>query len=517
MAELLFEPDHVLLGGATPRLVAGLGVRVSGARIAAVGPLDEVRRAAPGAERMALAGQVLMPGLVNAHQHGRGITALQLGFEDDHLEPWMAGKRRRQQLDPYLQTLHASLGMLANGVTAAIHANTVGGGASYADEVAAQLRAYDDSGLRVLFGVGAMDRAELAYPPAAQAEVLAGLPADLRAALGDVARPVYCGGIDATLDFMGQLRARLAGHERLSLAWSPAGPQWVSDELLGALVADAAAQGTPLHMHVLESASQIDAVAAVWPEGLMRHLEGLGALGPLTSLAHAVWLTEADAAIAARHGVTLVRNPGSNLRLHAGIAPLAQYVAAGVTTALGSDNTALNDDEDLFTEARLARALTRSPAWDGAPALDAPTLWAMMSANGARAMGLGAETGEIAPGRLADLVALDMRRVRTPYLDPDLDLLTALLGRARGADVRLTMVGGDILYRDGRFLHHDLAALEARCRADGARSKAAPAALTAAEAATLNAHLRTHYAALRAQRRGEGPPPLIASSGWTQP
>jgi cytosine/adenosine deaminase-related metal-dependent hydrolase len=63
----------------------------------------------------------------------------------------MAIKRRRRQIDPYLQTLYAALRMIANGVTSAIHANTVGGGPDYASEVDGALRAYADSGLRVMF------------------------------------------------------------------------------------------------------------------------------------------------------------------------------------------------------------------------------------------------------------------------------------------------------------------------------------------------------------------------------
>ncbi|WP_245450763.1 amidohydrolase family protein [Borborobacter arsenicus] len=458
-----------------------------------------------------------MPGLVNAHQHGRGITALQLGFEDDYLEPWMAGKRRRQQIDPYLQTLYAALRMVANGVTSVIHANTVGGGRDYPSEVDAALRAYDESGIRVMFGIGAMDRAELAYPAECQEVILGGLPVQLQAALGDISRPVYCAGPEATVALMARLRERYAHYPRITFAYSPAGPQWVSDALLAALVQDAARHAIPIHMHVLESAAQIDAVNACYPDGLMRRLEQLGALGPLTSLAHAVWLTEDDVAIAARTGCTLVRNPASNLRLHAGIAPLAHYVAAGVNVALGSDNTTLNDDEDLFTEARLARALTRSPAWDGLPALGTKTLWSMMSANGARAMGLGDQIGEIAPGRAADLVALDLQNVRTPYLDPDLDLLSAILGRARGGDIRMTMIGGDIVYRDGQFTHHDMRTLAERCRLDGERSKVAPTALSAAQAETLNDHLRAHYAAQRA-RNGTvaAASPLSSQTGWVR-
>ena len=325
MARLLLEPDYVLLGTGVPRLVPGLAVQVDGDRIAAVGAPEQL--AAAGGERLRLAGQVLMPGLVNAHQHGRGVTALQLGFEDDYLEPWMAFKRRRLQLDPYLQTLYASLAMLANGVTGAIHANSVGGGAGYPAEVEAQLRAYADSGLRVMFGVGAMDRAELAYPPAAQAGILAGLPEALRARLGDVARPAYCAGIEASLAFMDALRSRFAGHARIGFAWSPAGPHWVSDELRGALARDAAAHGTPIHMHALESAAQADTANAMWPRPAApsrraRRARPAHLLRPCR-LAHRRRCRARRA-----HGVT-----SCAIRLErgcAGIAPLAHYVAAGL-------------------------------------------------------------------------------------------------------------------------------------------------------------------------------------------
>src|SRR5688572_7082056 len=112
MTDIILHPDFVLLGGSRPHFESGTSVAVAGDTIASIGAPEILRGKTPDARELRLEGQALIPGLVNAHQHGRGITALQLGFEDDYLEPWMAIKRRRRQIDPYLQTLYAALRMI---------------------------------------------------------------------------------------------------------------------------------------------------------------------------------------------------------------------------------------------------------------------------------------------------------------------------------------------------------------------------------------------------------------------
>jgi cytosine/adenosine deaminase-related metal-dependent hydrolase len=95
-------------------------------------------------------------------------------------------------------------------------------------------------------------------------------------------------------------------------------------------------------------------------------------------------MSEADARIAADHGVAFVRNAGSNLRLRSGIAPLAEYLRLGVPMALGTDNLSLGEEEDLFSELRLAGALARSPFWDAPQPPDAAALFDMATTGGAR-------------------------------------------------------------------------------------------------------------------------------------
>jgi cytosine/adenosine deaminase-related metal-dependent hydrolase len=183
----------------------------------------------------------------------------------------------------------------------------------------------------------------------------------------------------------------------------------------------------------------------------------------------------------------VVRNPGCNLRLASGIAPMARYLAAGVRLAIGTDNHALADDEDLLAELRLAGVLAREPGWGAPPAPTTDDLLAMATVNGAVAAQWGGEIGRIAPGCLADLAAFSLKRTREPVLDPDTPLLDAFLARANGADVRLTMVGGRVLYRDGRFADPSL--MEA---AETAAVASARAGRRPADPENLGRSLRLH-------------------------
>ena len=317
MSAFLLCPD-LLIAGADDSHPRREAVLVEDEHIVAIGPADTLSRYA---ERIDLPGHVLMPGFVNAHQHGRGISNIQLGYADDILERWLLEKRRRRPMDPYANTLLAAASMVASGVTSTIQANSPYGSGDYGSEIRGTIHAYDDAGMRAMVGVAAIDRAEFVYPHEAETELRAHLPADLAAVISQPRAPTSAGDTDATVALMAALRSELHGHPRLSLAYSPAGPQWVSDGMLSSLADDARKHGLPFHMHCLESRSQMIALQELYPEGVMRRLDSLGVLGPLTSLAHAVWLSRDDAALAAERGVVLVSNPASNLRLRAGTAP----------------------------------------------------------------------------------------------------------------------------------------------------------------------------------------------------
>lgn len=463
-----------------------------GDRIVDTGDRETLLRRCAGARVEALPGCLLMPGLINAHQHGRGISQLQLGYHDDFLELWISSRRGRGILDPYPITKLAAANMLAYGVTTTIHANYSYGTGDYEAEVRASLRAYDETGIRVTMCIGAMDRGFTVYPPH-ETCFLASLPQDLQSGLSRPGVQLYAGNAEGTIALMERLRADYAGHPRIRLCYGPAGPQWVSDELWDKLACDAERRDIGLHLHALESPAQAAAARELYPDGVFAHLERLGAMTPRTTVAHGIWVTDREIDVIAKTGATVVRNPGCNLRLRNGIAPLARYLARGARVAIGTDNAALADDEDVLKELRLAALLARTPDWHGDPPPSAAQLVAMLTVNGAVAAQVGTDVGTVAAGKKADLVAIDLEHVRKPYLDADMPIADAFLARATGRDVRLTMVDGRIVFRDGKLQKLDRAAVE-QDAADAASKARLPQNIANRDRArALSGHLLAHY------------------------
>lgn len=492
---LVLEADHVLRDAASP-VIAGGAVAIHDGIISACGSATEIRAAYPGAETVSLGHVCLMPGLVNAHQHGRGLSQVQLGFPDDSLEPWIARRRGRGVPDVYALTRLAALQMIENGVTATLHANYSYGSGYYEAELRASIRAYDEAGLRATICVGYADRGGLVYPPAEEAAFLASLPPDVRALAG-ASKPAYL-PLAGTIDLMARLRADYAGHPRLSFAYGPAGPQWVSDEAWRALAADARKHGLGLHFHLLESPAQAACARSLYPEGTLARLERLGVFETRASAAHFVHASARDMADAARLGLKIVINPGSNLRLGNGAPPVAAMIGGGIRLGLGTDNCALDDNEDYLSELRLGRLLGRSAAI--APAAQLRSFLAVATEWGAQAAFLD-KTGRIQEGFKADLVAIDLAAGEGVYMDPQAQVLEAMLARATGQDIVMTVV-------DGRVLHERTPPATAKAEniRAAARHTAAATRLddrTRRLANELAEALRHHYAALEDLRAAE--------------
>jgi 5-methylthioadenosine/S-adenosylhomocysteine deaminase len=482
---LLLEADYLLQDAASP-VIAGGAVLVRDGLITACGAASELRAAHQGAEIVSLGHACLMPGLINAHQHGRGLSQIQLGFPDDALEPWIARRRGRAAPDVYALTRLAALQMLENGVTATLHANYSYGSGDYEAELRAAIRAYDDSGMRATICVGYADRGGLIYPPADEKAFLASLPVDVQALLG-AARPGYL-PLDETIGLMARLCAEYAGHPRLGFAYGPAGPQWVSDAAWRALAADAGARGVGMHFHLLESPAQATCCRTLYPERVLVRLAALGLFETRASAAHFVQATAEDIADAARLGLGIVVNPGSNLRLGNGAPPIAALMEAGIGFALGTDNCALDDNEDYLSELRLGRLLGRSAA--AAPAEQLRAFLATATERGADAAFLDG-TGRIGAGLKADLVAIDLAESEGAYLDPDGQVLEAMLARATGRDVVMTMVEGKILCRNGRAAGTDAGSLRAKASQTARETRLDLETRRLAE--TLSDALRRHY------------------------
>ena len=205
--------------------------------------------------------------------------------------------------------------------------------------------------------------------------------------------------------------------------------------------------GVPVHTHLLETRAQARLGHGTWPGGTVMEMERQGLLDSRLSVAHGIWPDEREREALARHGVTVVHNPASNLMLGSGVLPFARYRALGVRLALGTDSANTGGRADLWEAMRLALMLHRVPA-DGGTGTD-PATWPtgaevleMATANGAHAMGWGGETGRIEAGCCADLVLVRRATAATRLL-------------CETADGIVLQAGGAWVLRAGRVLAFD--------------------------------------------------------------
>src|SRR5829696_6670504 len=266
----------------------------------------------------------------------------------------------------------------------------------------------------------------------------------------------------ASIDESVALRKRWDGQAngRLHAAFAPRFAVSCSRELLEAVADLSARDRVIVHTHASENRDEIELVRRL--SGGLSNLEYLADTGlatPHLCTAHCVWVTDAEQAMLAERDVKVLHCPSSNLKLGSGLAPVAEMRARGISVSLGADGAACNNRLDMFEEMRLAATIQAVRKQPGAlTARDA--LW-MATREGARALAMEREIGSIELGKRADLILVGRDR---PHLAPDPDPWSTLVYGARGTDVRLTMVDGEILVRDSTLQHLDAGAITAEAR-----------------------------------------------------
>lgn len=454
-AELLLVPRY-LLRAHDASLEEGQAVAVQGELIVGIGSLIELETAHAGAKRIDLQDAILMPGFVNSHQHGRGVSQIQLGYPDQRLELWMAQRRSRGVPDMKAIGLLASAEMLRNGVTCAVHADLAYGTGDYEAELRGSIAGYDDAGLRACIAVGVCDQGNLVFPQSMEEEFLDGLPGDIASWLRERNGRPYEADFRTTAALFDKLAGDYKDNSRIGFCYGPSGPQWVTDALFAETAADARKRGVGLHIHSLETVAQFEACRRLYPNGTVRHLRDLGAIGPKTVIAHGVFLTDDDIAVLGEEGAMVATNPGSNLRLCDATARVPELLAAGVRVGVGSDNSSVMDDEDIFSEARVAKLMSGRKNWTSPPAPTARQTIEMLTTSGAAIAGFDGRIGRIEKGWFADMTAMSSKNTTGAYLDSDMPLIDALVARGRGSDVTLTMVAGKVLYHNGKLTELDI-------------------------------------------------------------
>jgi 5-methylthioadenosine/S-adenosylhomocysteine deaminase len=232
----------------------------------------------------------------------------------------------------------------------------------------------------------------------------------------------------------------------------------VSDTTFSRIVTYAGELDLPVHIHLHETAAEIQDSLNAHDMRPFERLQRLGLLGPGLIAVHAVHLEPDEIAALARHGSSVAHCPSSNLKLGSGIAPLAALLEAGVNVGLGTDGAASNNRLDLFTEMRLAALLAKG-ATGSAQVMPAARALETATLGGARALGLQDRIGSIRPGKLADLVAVNLD---APELSPCYDPLSHLVYAAGREHVSDVWVHGERRVTAGRIDGIDIAALKQR-------------------------------------------------------
>lgn len=409
---------------------------------------------------------VILPGFVNSHHHV-GLTPFQLGSPDYPLELWFASRLAARNVDLYLDTLYSAFEAIESGITTVqhIHGWRPGPASTWLGVASQVLRAYEDIGMRASYCFALRDQNRLVYE--ADEDFVRRLPSSIAPEIGAMLKAQEVPLADY-MEFFTQLwqqwDGKAGGRTRIQLA--PANLHWCTDEALMVQKEYADKYGVGMHMHLLETAYQKEYARRRTGKTAVQHLYDLGFLGSNLTLGHGVWLTEADIELIAETKTKICHNASSNLRLQSGIAPLNYFAQHGVTVGMGLDEAGINDDRDMLQEMRLVLKLHRVP---GIEQLDtvptAAQVFQMATEYGAQTTGFAPEIGTLAPGKAADLVAIDWQQIAYPYLDPDVPIIDAVIHRSKTSGVDTVMVAGEVILKQGKFTKVDKAAVLAELAA----------------------------------------------------
>jgi 5-methylthioadenosine/S-adenosylhomocysteine deaminase len=390
---------------------------VRGGRIADVLPAARARQSWQARETLALPRHALAPGLVNLHTHA-AMTLLRGLADDLPLMEWLQG-----HIWP-AEGQHVSRAFCDDGVRLAC-AEFIRGG----------ITCFNDMYM---------------FPEATAAIASA---AGLRSAVGLIVLdfPTAWAQPGEYVHKGLELHDRLKGEPLVRTVFAPHAPYTVSDAPLREVRKYAAELGIPIHMHVHETADEVDQAVKATGKRPWQRLKDLGLVGPDLIAVHMTQLTDAEIADCAQHGVTVAHCPESNLKLASGFCPVDKLLKAGVNVALGTDGAASNNDLDLLGEMRTAALLAKGVAGD-ARALPAPAALHMATLAGARALGLDQEIGSLKAGKAADFIALDLSEASA---QPLYNVISQIVYASARHNVTDVFVAGRALMRAGELLTVD--------------------------------------------------------------
>lgn len=351
-------------------------------------------------------GNLLMPGFKNAHTH-TAMTFLRSYADDMKLDEWL-----HQQVFPneakltgeaiYWFTKLGIMEYLTSGITAAYDMYF------YVDDGA---RAAKDCGFRYAFCDSIND-------------------------FGGTVEGVEKDYLRLNTDEKKEISHRIGFHAEYT----------TSKELMQGLSDLADRYQAPVSAHCSETRKEVEECKERYGMSPVAALDSLGMFRHGGTLFHCVHMEETDFEILKKRGIYVVTNPASNLKLASGIAPVQRFLKEGIPVAIGTDGAASNNCLDMFREMFLVTGLQKAVC-DDPEAVPADEVLKMATVNGALAMGL-TDCDVLEAGKKADLILIDLAQ---PNMQPLQNIEKNLVYSGSKQNVKMTMVGGKVLYENGEF------------------------------------------------------------------
>ncbi|MEM2250129.1 MAG: amidohydrolase [Candidatus Bathyarchaeia archaeon] len=389
-----------------------------------VGKAEQIlREYTSGYEKINAKGRVVIPGLINTHQHA--AMSLLRGYADDlplqeWLEKWIwpiEGLMTAE--DIYVGSLLTAVESIMGGTT------TVNTMYHYMPE-GNEAKAFADAGIR-----GVVGHVCFSWRKDEDRRALEDLAKNWHNKAGGLIRVSVDPHAPYTVDpeYMKELKAlrdefdKKYGSERAPIIW---------------------------HIHVAETFDEAEKVRRVFSVdmkgGVVEYLDSLGALDERVVAAHCVALTDRDMALMKARGVKVSHNPISNLKLASGISPVPRMLEHGITVSLGTDSPCSNNAADMFEVMKVAallhKGVSRNPT-----VMSAQQVLKMATLDGARALCWENEIGSIEAGKKADLVIINFEK---PHLCPLYNEFSHLVYATKSADVETVIINGKIVMENRR-------------------------------------------------------------------
>jgi 5-methylthioadenosine/S-adenosylhomocysteine deaminase len=357
---------------------------------------------------------VLMPGLINNHTHA--AMSLLRGFADDlPLMTWLNDHiwpaEKQWMSDAFVEA----------GSELAIAEMIRGGTTCFNDMYffpEATARVVDRTGIRANLGMVVID-----FPSA------------------------WATDVEEYLHKGQQLHDHYRHHARITTSYAPHAPYTVSDDTLNSIITMAEELDIPIHMHIHETAEEIEQSLTQFKMRPLTRLRELGLLSPRLTAVHMTQMTVEEIEWCSDAGVHIAHCPESNLKLASGFSPIADMAKQGINITIGTDGAASNNDLDMFAEMRQAALLAKAVAGD-ASAIPAKTALKMATINAAKSLALDHLTGSLEKGKSADIIAVDFSQLES---QPCYDVISQLVyatGRHQVSDV---WVAGKPLLKQGQL------------------------------------------------------------------